>query len=47
MNIKEEITRVEGELFELYRGGSTNVVRITQLWNRFEQLEKFQEGATA
>lgn len=39
MNIEKELSTLHGELYELYQGRSTNVVRIHQLWQRIDQLE--------
>jgi len=42
MDIELEIQKIDGELQELYRGKSTNVIRLKQLWDRLDVLERMK-----
>lgn len=42
MDIELELRKAHAELQELYRGKSTNTVRINQLWNRINTLEAYK-----
>lgn len=43
MDYKLELKAIEAELAELYRGKTTNQVRLNQLWARFEKLYQLEE----
>ena len=45
MDYKLELKAIETELAELYRGKTTNQVRLNQLWARFEKLYELEEAA--
>lgn len=44
MDYKLELKAIETELAELYRGKTTNQVRLNQLWARFEKLYELEEA---
>ena len=44
MDYKLELKAIENELAELYRGKTTNQVRLNQLWARFEKLYELEEA---
>ena len=39
-----ELKAIENELAELYRGKTTDQVRLGQLWARFEKLYALEEA---
>ena len=44
MDYKLELNNIETELAELYKGKTTDRVRLNQLWARFEKLYALEEA---
>ena len=40
-----ELKAIENELSELYKGKTTDQVRLNQLWARFEKLYALEEAS--
>ena len=45
MDYKLELKAIENELAELYKGKTTDRVRLGQLWARFEKLYALEEAS--
>jgi len=42
MNIDQRIAEIDRSLYELYRGGSTDRIKISQLWSALDRLEDYK-----